>query len=241
MKAAISDYKTRLEEIDIYFNFMEKLDNDSPSLTYFTKGRKMTRKIDEQLTTILKANGFILLYNLVESTCRNCLSTIHEEIKSNKTDFSKLNNEIKGTWVQFRSTSFFKMNENALKDELKKMIEILLSSTTIELTEDNIKKQLSGNVDLKKIKQVSDKYGFSISKRFNGYGDGLQKVKDNRNYLAHGLKTFIICGGDYTMPEMMNIKKGTIRFLNSLLKIVEKYIDKKKYLIKDTTNIPQAS
>jgi len=68
MNSTQTDFINRTGEIDKYFNFLVILDKPCNIQSHDNQGNLVSQKIENDLFIILKANGFILLYNLIEST-----------------------------------------------------------------------------------------------------------------------------------------------------------------------------
>ncbi len=74
-----NDYYKRVSEIKIYFDFMlASVENN---------------ETNEELAKILKANGFLMLYNLIESTVRNAIEEIHVAFSGDNLKFSEIFNK----------------------------------------------------------------------------------------------------------------------------------------------------
>jgi len=61
--------------------------------------------------------------------------------------------------------------------------------------------------------------------------DKLVIVKNDRNHLAHGSKSFIECSQDKTFREIKDYKTKIFRYLDSYVNAVDKYIEEEKYKI----------
>src|SRR5437868_6471262 len=85
------DVEQRITEIDLYFSFMEKIDLKSTRLQH----NGATEIIDPNLSKILRANAFLILYNLVESSMRNALEEIYARIRANGKTFDDVKDGIK--------------------------------------------------------------------------------------------------------------------------------------------------
>ena len=57
----------------------------------------------------------------------------------------------------------------------------------------------------------------------------LETVKERRNDLAHGTLSFAECGRDYSIDQLIDIKKETVLFLKGLLTGMKKYYDEQQY------------
>ena len=74
MQTVLLDFHTRVQEVNQYFEFLEMLIQEkTKSPMSADNGEQKITAIDPELAKILKANAFLLLYNLVESTMRNAI------------------------------------------------------------------------------------------------------------------------------------------------------------------------
>ena len=77
MKTTRAEYTKRLKEVTLYFDTIKLLDNgDCSIICKDINGIVKEKIIDNELAKIMKANGFLLLYNLIEATIRNSISAI---------------------------------------------------------------------------------------------------------------------------------------------------------------------
>jgi hypothetical protein len=191
-------------------------------------GKNKTRKIDSKLEKTLKASGFLLLYNLVESTMRNAIEAIFEEIKNKKVSFDQVRPEIKIIIIK-----------NFKKRKPDKILE-KITAISIDIIEASFDKEdlFSGNIDGRLIKQIANNYGFSCKtdSRKTGNGDDLLIVKSNRNDLAHGVKSFAEVGKEKSPNELIKISKQVIKYLKEILQNIETYLTKQDYLESNQNN-----
>ena len=61
-------------------------------------------------------------------------------------------------------------------------------------------------------------------------------VKNNRNYLAHGIKSLAEVGKDKSADELIKIQNKVVKYLRQILENISIYIDNQEYL--DSTNTP---
>lgn len=77
MQNVLLDFNRRVQDVDDYFIFLESLEKQTTQLAFLdTTGKYQIKILDSELAKTLKANGFLLLYNLVESTMRNAIESI---------------------------------------------------------------------------------------------------------------------------------------------------------------------
>ena len=186
-----------------------------------------TQDINPDLFKVLKANTFLLLYNLLESTVRKSVEHIHLSIKAENVAYKDVIVEIQKIWVEYKYKNFQKIGVDNI---FKTWIDMVDDCIQVEY-EDYIKNvknsALSGNVNQVMTNKIAQKYKFEPNSRV--IGRKLNLIKDKRNYLAHGNLTFVDCGKDYVFSDLNNLKRETVLFLYEFMKKVEQYTQDKKY------------
>jgi len=242
MKRVKDDFDKRKAELEEYFNFLAKLDKDNPSLQYSEKGVSHKYTVNTELQKILKANGFLLIYNLVESFCRNFILEILTAIQGKKLTLKKLSEEAKKIWIKEKVRDFKdpKTSNEKLEDCFYGMATDIFNNAIIEFsnvihkieTEERFDAfGLSGSIDKKKIEALARMYGFkSITPPAKDKaGESLEEIKKFRNQLAHGRITFTECAKDKTANDMINYKNNAVEYLEGVLSNIEDYIKKTKF------------
>lgn len=225
MNEVVRIFNIRSKEIDIYFKFLLESIEKEAGLYFSNNLSHKVKKIDQELIKIFKANGFLLLYNLVESTIRNSLVEIYVNVNQDRVKYNEIKSEFKKIWIEHKYKNF--------KDKGSKDILEIINNIDNDIIENLVfdhKKVISGNIDSRKIEELSILYGFSKHTHyFSKSGSCLFKVKNNRNQLAHGLVSFSECGRDYTIQELIQIKKELVSYIRGILKNIKKFIDNKDY------------
>ncbi|MBD1886527.1 MAE_28990/MAE_18760 family HEPN-like nuclease [Microcoleus vaginatus] len=223
MNTVLLDFNTRAQEVDDYFIFLHGLIKQTTKLAVAdSAGQYQIQSLNPELAKTLKANGFLLLYNLVESTMRNAIVAIFDEFKNQAISFDQLKPEIKMIVLQNLK------NRSPKKNHLQiNQISIDIITATFEREE-----LFSGNVDARLIKEIAEKYGFSYQTDFakTKNGQNLVVIKRNRNDLAHGIKSFEDVGRDKTIEELLEIKDEVIEYLRQILENIKTYLDNQEYL-----------
>ncbi|MEG4803382.1 MAE_28990/MAE_18760 family HEPN-like nuclease [Microcoleus sp. ARI1-B5] len=225
------DFNERSREVSKYFMFLKSLEQGTTKLTMdATGGVPKIKEIDAELFKTLKASGFLLLYNLVESTMRNAIQAIFDELRGQGIGYDEIRPELK---------------KIVLKNFKKRDPDKILSSITaisIDIINAGFDKEdlFSGNLDGRKIRTTATEYGFSHLTDYAKTGDGndLLIIKSNRNDLAHGVKSFAEVGKDKTADELFAIKNKTVRYLRQILQNIEQYLSNQDYLDSATSGTP---
>ncbi len=203
METVFLEFHIRAKDVDDYFVFLDSLEKQTTQLALLdTTGKYQIKSLDTELAKTLKANGFLLLYNLVESTMRNAIESIFEEFKNKSISFDQLKPEIKLIVLQ------------NLKNRSPKKIYLTINQLSTDIITATFEREelFSGNVDARLIKEIADKYGFSYQTDFakTKNGQNLVVIKSNRNDLAHGIKSFEEVGGYQTLEELLEMKEEVI-------------------------------
>lgn len=183
-------------------------------------------EITRELTKTFRANGYLLLYNLVEATMTNAIDSIHTCIEADSLGFNDLSSEMKNI-----SLSHFKRiikdSHSAVLDQQAHPIEVAIARLGYEKHD-----IFSGNVDCNGIKQKAKQYGFLTPDPNRGGRDiapKLRNIKDKRNALAHGRMSFEQCGHETSPESLADTAKQTMIYLRAVLWCVSYYLRQRQY------------
>lgn len=212
------EYNKRLHEVEVYFETLKMLDNGSCSIKCIDiLGNETTKEIDSELSTILKANGFLLLYNLIESTIRKSIDAVITSMHTSSVTFRNLSEELRKLWIK-------QEGKNSNEEKIMSIAKIVLENGLLTFKKDFI--NISGNIDAQEIRKILKQVGG------NEIRDGrcLKAIKDKRNHLAHGDFSFSEIGKDYTVRDLITYKDDTKDYLSKVLGEIQNFIDNQKYL-----------
>jgi len=238
------EFNSRLQELERYFDFLEKVEMDFRILTNYEQESPI--EIDDELLKIFKANGFLILYNLVEATVLNCIIAIFDEIKLNGLSYFAVTENIKRYWSKHIYKFDEKISEEKLlREKFYSIVEMIISNVGLEITD---KLEYGGTIDARIMRKIATELGIVLSShhyREDLHGKVLMDIKKNRNDLAHGKKSFsdiardITYNGVVTTNEVGEIKVQsfglrhfkdyTIEHLDQFISAVEHYIANEQY------------
>lgn len=147
----LDDFDERAKDVSDYLCFLRDLEQGEILLS---KDGAIS-KIDPELDKSLKATGFLLLYNLVESTMRNAIQSIFDEMSKKGVSFDQLKIEIKRIILQNVKKNVQECGVNDFVEQIENIVKDIIQSG---FNRDDL---FSGNVDAKEIKNIAKKYGFS--------------------------------------------------------------------------------
>lgn len=235
------EFNRRLSEVNRYFEFIEKIEADYSILSIRGKPDKKFI-INEDLFKILKANGFLLLYNLIESSILNCIMAIFDKLSSDNNTYKQVTEQLKKYWITYKYKHDESIKKETVVNRFLSISNDILNNVTLIIKKDEI--EHAGSLDVKKIKNIAKDLGIKLANshyKKNKHGDAFLKIKMHRNNLAHGKFTFSDIGRDITYNGdrqdglksmgLFHFKKYTVEHLEAFISDVERYLEQKEYLL----------
>lgn len=180
-----------------------------------------------QLSNSLKSSIYLMLYNAVESTLRECINLIHDQLDSKVVEFDSLREKLK------REILKRIQNSHVGLDRLIARSNPLTSK--IHRGSYNKNKVFSGNIDRQEISNLALIYGFNSDTSYERtkHGSTLNEVKKKRNDLAHGNISFRDASSQDSVADLTDLSQYTINYLLDILDNVNDYLNDSDYLDKD--------
>jgi|ERR1017187_332760 hypothetical protein len=229
MISVLTDFEERVNEIELYFDHLNLILNKDAELFFPNNKTRQRKRIEPELHKVLKANCFLLLYNLSESSMRQALTEIFEKISEKELEYSMVKDEIKKIWISSNYKNFKDIGIDKIFDAIT--VYIFADIINIQFEE---KSDLSGAVDGQKIREFATKLGFSSTVHYSlKEGRKLHQVKVQRNKLAHGNISFAKCGRDYTIEELNLTKTQVIGYLRRILTNIKVYLENENFKVID--------
>lgn len=228
-------YYLKQKEINFYMDQLTFLDNISidhlnPYGNYLNDNLSNDDYSFNDFIVILKSNAFMMLYNMVESTVKELIASIYDQINSSQLSYSNISESLQDLWQKYH---FQNLNQSDAKaDKYKKaahdMINSVLTLQPIKLNYGQLK--LSGNADFESILTITQQHGINFNTNEVGkYNLELKKIKNTRNSLAHGSSSFIESARDNSVGDIQKISEHTQIYLEQLIKDCGFYIQHHKY------------
>ena len=189
--------------------------------------------LDIELTHTLKANTYLLLYNVVEATMTQLIADIHRTVKQSGAALDDLHPQ-----MYLHILKRFRVSKVEINDQ---SAPVPSGSTIIDhwlrdyemRARDNKNYQLSGNVDSKRIREIGRDYGFASLEEGQdthlSHGS-LLTTKNRRNKLAHGELSFRDCGQALAYADLDSDANGLLNCLASVVSHVDDYLTRRLYL-----------
>lgn len=208
MNVIKSDFNDRCETINHLFQHIENM-------------TLKPRSVNTVL--ILKSSLFVAIYNNIEATFYALFEKVHKEV--NLVDYHFLSEKMKKIFIEYHFSTIGNVNPQALK----RLQDCELKFPQLE-NYLNKRKLFSGNIDIRKAKDIFSTYGMSFFEFPQDVADSILTVKNKRNSIAHGEVTLLGASSGFNNIKIKELVDNSIIVLSKLIDIVTVYIDEKKFL-----------
>ena len=149
------DFEKKVAEIETFFGHLQDVAVLKASTSTASRRSQAAANKLTELEKILKANVFLLLYNLVESTIRQSLVAICDAVATEALSYSELQENIQLLWIQTKHKNFQNLGAASIFSVLRALPE--------EVVQLSFEQKLAsgGNLDARKIREFAEQYGFS--------------------------------------------------------------------------------
>ncbi|MDD2728197.1 MAE_28990/MAE_18760 family HEPN-like nuclease [Malikia sp.] len=224
----------RGREVLLYLRFLKTVINEDAGL--HLPRENATAPIDRDLTHTLKANGYLLIYNLVEATMTMAITDIHRAMRCDMAA------GLDDMTLDCLNPALFERVLRRFKEGASDKLSGSYPSSGAWLVKywlddhdqavrNNKNPLASGNLDGQKIVEMAKKYGFDTYGREDQMKHpGLYKAKEKRNALAHGKTSFKDCGMDTSVDLLLEEGVGVLRCLRHHVRAVEAFIAQRGYV-----------
>lgn len=229
------EFNNRIDEINSFYEILNIIELESPKIIAYDLANSKEKIVNINTSKIdtLRSTAYLLLYNLIESTIYNSITTIFDDIKDSGLKYSEVIDDVQKYWLN----NIYKHNDNKKKETIIETIINISNKITyeiIELASNEI--NYGGSLDAQKIFATAKSMKIDINNvhliyEKTKHGESLVDVKKKRNWLAHGEKSFIEVGSASTFSHLDDTRKNICDFLNEFITSVEIYVSNKHYKV----------
>ena len=226
-----NELEKRKIDIDSYYsllNLIEQSDIHKGVNISIDSDKNRQVMVDDVMHKCLKANSIILLYNSVESTISNCIISICDAINDSNIKYNDLSSAFQKI---FRNKFFNKdISHTTARKKAEELVVHVVNDKKINMPD--IDFSISGNIDLRKIIEICKVIDIKLGKIPNKdkVSNTLVNIKNTRNDLAHGNKSFGDIGALVVLSDLNDYKETIYGFLEYLIENFISFIQEKKFM-----------
>lgn len=212
MSEFLSNFEDKKEDVDKYFNFVDFLENytteQGKKLEYSMKGKIIVLTMDDKQQKVLRANCYLMLYNLVEGSITEAIDAIFDAISTQNIHFQYLTHAYKKIWLAYKQglvkITAESSNKPDPKNHAKNKVGKLLS-------------EVLNHIEYFQIFTVRDKIGI-IAENYRAYLKVVDATDISGNMDARKIREDLVKKYDfYQIPtEMSKISANVADFLMRL-------------------------
>lgn len=230
MQTVLRDFEQRALEVQGYLRMLKAMDWSGAVIHAPGKPSHRNTDIKDEWRKVAKATVYLVIYNNIESAIRSAFAHLYEVIETEKCTLQVVSDEVRDIWieVQHKKISREQATPESYRKKAAEMVLAALADQVVELVGTRL--PIAGNLDARKIREICKMHDVSsdvhhAAKR----GVDLRIVKEQRNALAHGHKSFSECGREITVDDLVRIANQAAVFIRGILRNVEDYIIKRRY------------
>ncbi len=227
------EFDKRVNEINSFYEILSLIELESPKISAYdiSESAEKIVVINPAKIDTLRSTSYLLLYNLIESTVYNSITTIFDEIKDSRLKYFDIIDDVQKYWLN----NIYKHDDKKKKETVVETIMKIANqifTDNIELASNEI--NYGGSLDAQTIFATAKSMKIEVGNIHRIYdetvhGQILIDVKNKRNWLAHGEKSFIEVGSTSTFQQLEDAKKYICDFLGQYIASVEAYIINKHF------------
>lgn len=229
------EFNKRVDEINSFYEILRLIELESPKISAYdiTESVEKVIAINPAQVDTLRSTTYVLLYNLIESTVYNSITTIFDEIKDSRLKYFDIIDDVQKYWLNNIYKHDDKKKKETIIETIRKIANQIFTDT-IELASNEI--NYGGSLDAHTIFETAKSMKIEVGNIRRIYdetihGQILIDVKKKRNWLAHGEKSFIEVGSTSTFSQLEEAKFYICNFLGEYITSVENYLSNKHFQV----------
>jgi hypothetical protein len=188
--------------------------------------------LSKDLTHSLKANTYLLLYNVVEATMTQAIDDIHREVLASNAQLDQLHPKLFLHVLHRFKAGQSNVSQAWIAPSGPALVRYWIDDY-VSRSNANRNYLFSGNVDGMAIREAGARYGFATGDQVADAHlthPSLQEAKNKRNALAHGEVSFRDCGQNLSVDDLRKDAGGLLRCLSRVVATIDNYLKQKQYL-----------
>ena len=221
---AVEIFNSRFAEAIGYIDYLKSIDSRETRIKMESSPNLL--EVNRDFIKICRANGYLIIYNLVESTMYEAVKGLYQHLERSGVDIDSLIDKLKMLIFRGIRNSTDK-NLTEFRDNMD--TDFRTSIFQICFHSDQVKKMFSGNLDAKKIRLFSEEHGIDLNLiEESNNGRELLSIKNTRNDLAHGAVSFT-SKGNVSVEQLWKLCTEVGYYLRSVIISVDSFLKAQQY------------
>lgn len=229
------EFDKRVAEINSFYEILSIIELENPCISANKIEDESVIETELQINSskidTLRSTTYLLLYNLIESTVYNSVISIFDEISDKGLKYFDIVEDVQKYWLNnLYKHDDKKKKETIIETIMNVAIQIFNETIVLATNEINYGGSLNAPTIFKTAQLLKIDIG-NVHKIYNKntHGQTLNDIKQKRNWLAHGEKSFIEVGSTSSFGQLEEAKINVFDFLGEFISAVESYISNQQY------------
>ncbi len=211
--------ETRYFELNKFLEHLARLD-----AARIESGHNDQTLPSSEVTAVMKATVLIMNYSAVEATIVEVIDEVFSFVRNSGVTFRGISEGVRKQILSYKLRHIRSSGDATIESFVDDTLRWALEDAEFWLPDKGtIRDSFLGNLDARKIRSVTDQMGITVlASRRTRNGSDLKEVKDSRNYLAHGYKSFVDLGLLKTTRELQDQTKRIAEFLLAIIRAFER-------------------
>lgn len=233
MRTFIVEFQERCNDVLEYLKLLKFMDSVATNKRKSIESESYQGTIisyipNRDCQKILRANFYLILYNLVESTLNSVISVVKDTINDERVPLDNLVTRL----IYLHISGLYKdvTSQKRILEISKDLYRKTANKENVLLEKLNF--NTSGSVNYDYFQKVVGSIGCrgKLTIEENRVKDAMKRTKDHRNKLAHGNCSFSVAGSMLTLSQIEEDYQCIYDYLKQSLHNLESFLDHKKYL-----------
>lgn len=212
------------ERVDELVHFIAHLEETENALVASTSHSPLLPS--PQVSAVMKATVLVMNYSLVEALVVELVDELYEMANSQGASLSRLSPHLRKQIVDYRFRGLQGAGSKRIQEVAIEMIDKAIADTVIDRPDKkSIRDSFLGNLDARKLRDIASKMGITLTVNIRSRGGSdLREMKDSRNQLAHGHRSFNDLGQLKTVSDLTTQTRRIVEYLLSVIRSFERGI-----------------
>lgn len=176
------------------------------------------------VTAMMKSAILIMNYSVAEATIVEIIDEVFCCVKSSGVSFKKISQGVRKQLISYKIKNLKSADDVKIESFIDDALRWVMEDSAFWLPDKlTIREAFLGNLDAQKIRLVTDQMEVPIrTSRRTRNGSDLKEMKDSRNQLAHGYRSFVELGQLKSVRDLKDQTKRIAEFLLAVIRAFEK-------------------
>lgn len=220
--------RQRIAEIRQFRRFIERMEMMDRS-----EIREMFKEVSihNRNRRILYSQFVLMHYSIVEGIITQAVTEWLNDALLSKPKVEELSEEFLKYIVRCKLKKLKEQDFSIWVTQISGLLSACAEEVILSISEKEARSMWPGNLDARKIRsEILERFGIRFIHRISRSGSDISDLKDHRNDLTHGIKSWEDVGQEYSWPDLKRISNRVLLYLCRVLRELQTKSDERFWL-----------